>query len=339
MRGSTAAVMAGLAVWLGEVEARAAPDGPVSIALGYDTSHAETSCPDEASFRNLVAARLGYDPFAPQAPDRVDIEIIKNGNQLRGHASVQHAGTSISGGREIIGQPHECEALAAALATTVAIALDPVRAMSPTEALPPLPPAILRSPPPPVTSVPTPQSEAAPVRETPRASPPPAERLKLFGTAAGVASVAAAPSVTLGGEVGVGLSIRAFSLELMGRAEATPGATRVPSGDELEVTIFSAAVVPCANLSGFHACAFGRIGALQGYAPDVTVPTIQTSVFASAGVRAGYTVDLTRILSLRGDLEVGFPIVRTSLQIDGAPVWNASPVVGALSLGVVVRFF
>jgi hypothetical protein len=339
MRGAPATVVASLALSVLATVGPARADERASVRLGYDASRADAGCPDESSFRNLVAARLGYDPFIGPALDRVDIEIVRSGAQLRGHASILRAGTKVSGGREIVGLPGECEAVTAALATTVAIALDPVHAMAPAAALPPLspPPTAVPPAPPavaPITLISMPQPMV--LHEPP--APPPREPIRLYGTAAAVASVAAAPSVTLGGEIGVGFGVRAFSLELMGRVEGMPGAARVPSGDRLEVTLITAAIVPCAHLGGFNACAFGRLGALQGYAPDVATPTLQTSVFASAGVRSGYTFELSRVIGIRGELEAGFPLVRTLLGVNNTPVWTASPVIGALSVGAVVRF-
>jgi hypothetical protein len=336
MRGATVAigVSLGLGVVAGTGYARA--EDRASVVLSYDASRAETNCPDEASFRNLVAARLGYDPFTTQALDRVDIEIVRSASQLRGRASVQRAGTKGGGDREIVGRHDECEALAAALATTVAIALDPVRAMGPTLAPPVLPP------PPPVATPTEPSAPPPPVvvRDTRPALPPSVrkESIRLFGSAAGVASVGAAPSITLGGEVGFGLGVRAFSLELTGRAEAMPGAAQVPSGDRIEVTILSTALVPCSHFGGVAVCAFGRVGTFQGYATDVATPSLHTSVFASAGARSGYTLALSSVFALQGEIEVGFPLVRTALAIDGASVWTAPPVIGGVSLGAVVRF-
>jgi hypothetical protein len=339
MRGSTTAVFTSLALGVLAVEGGALAQDRVRVGLGYDVARAEADCPDEASFRNLVAARLGYDPFADGADDRVDVEIVAGGRQLRGRAAVLRGGQKATGGREIVGLPRECEALAAALATTVAIALDPVHALGAARPVPAVPSPDPTTPPPiPLTAPPNPSPPRAVEYAPAPAHLTSADRVRLFGSASGVASIATAPSVTLGGEVGVGLSVRAFSLEMMGRVETTPGAARVSSGDRLEVTILSATILPCANLGGFRACAFGRFGALQGYAPDVTTPTLQTSAFASLGARTGYTLDLTRIFGVRGEIEAGFPLVRTSLAINQAPIWTAPPVVGAFSLGAVVCF-
>src|ERR1700722_15263362 len=82
-----------------------------SVVLHYNVARADASCPDEASFRNLVAARLGYEPFATGAPDRVDVEIARSGAGLRGRASVERRDGRTPGAREISGRPHECEAL------------------------------------------------------------------------------------------------------------------------------------------------------------------------------------------------------------------------------------
>src|SRR5579859_6656110 len=52
----------------------------------------DAGCPDEASFRNLVAARLGYDPFVPDSPDVVSVSLQRDHRTLRGRAEVVRPG-------------------------------------------------------------------------------------------------------------------------------------------------------------------------------------------------------------------------------------------------------
>ena len=81
-----------------------------------------------------------------------------------------------------------------------------------------------------------------------------------------------------------------------------------------------------------------RVGALQGYAPDVKTPALGTTLVAFLGARLSYTVGLTRMLALRPSVEAAIPLVRTSLVIDKGPVWTAPPVTAALGLSLLLRF-
>jgi hypothetical protein len=287
----------------------------------------DARCPDEMSFHNLVAARLGYDPFDADRLSFVRIELTHDGGRLRGRAEMARSGAAPSSPRELYGDDDKCDALVEALATSLAIALDPGRALVP-------------APPPPGPAAPpepTPVLPPAPARpaEPPRPDEP--ARASLFGAVGGVVSVAAAPTVTLGGNVALGFRIQGFSLEAEGRAETTPGSTTEPSGDPLEATIFSGGLVPCANVGAWSLCAFARLGVFQGEALDVVQPRLVSSVYASTGVRVGYAIALSRIFALRPALEGTLTITRTTLYVDNAGVWTAGPVAASLGLALIAK--
>ena len=138
--------------------------------------------------------------------------------------------------------------------------------------------------------------------------------------------------------MGFGLRVRAFSLEVGGRAEAMTGPVRVGSGDRLQASILSGALWPCVHLGSFSGCASVRVGAFQGYAPDVAQPSLGTSIFASVGARFGYSIALSRVLALRPTIEGALPLARTSLLIDRTAVWTAPPVTAGAGLALVLIF-
>ena len=132
-------------------EARA-DDQRVTAQIAYVAP--ESGCPDEASFRNLVAARLGYDPFEATSATRVLVEIKKHRGKLQGHAAIIR-GDSPAGSRDLDGELDRCEPLATAIATSVAIALDPLHRE------PPEPPTV----PPVAQPAPSPTNTVVVVRE------------------------------------------------------------------------------------------------------------------------------------------------------------------------------
>ncbi len=301
--------------------------------LTYVVASNAPRCPDEASFRNLVTARLGYDPFEPGGLHEASVEITREAGRLRARARVRRRGQAEPGARELTGALDACEALVSALATTVAIALDPARAIQ-GPAPPPPPPVQPPSPPPPSPPSPPPPSPPPP-------APPPATepvRASFSARASGVASIGAAPGPAVGGELGVALRVGVFSVEVGVRAESTPSATTVASGDRIEATLITASLVPCADLRGWSACALLRGGAFQGKALTVDPPTLQSSPFVAAGLRGGYTLHLAGPVSARADAEVAFALIRTSLIVGASPVWTAPPILGGVNLGVVVDF-
>lgn len=314
----------------------AAAEPPRSVRLVYEPPPV-ASCPDEASFRNLVAARLGYDPFVATSNDEVHVTFARRGAKLRARADVTSAGATSPSARELDGEPDQCEALGAALATTIAIALDPLASLGPASpnAPPPPPPQQQR---PPAQQQPPPPLPA-PQRATPDAARSPTSRaladgahVHVFAAVGGVASAAVAPSVSFGGEAGVGLRAAAFSVEAEGRVEGMLAPVHVASGDRLDASVLTGALIPCANLREWAPCGVLRLGAFQGHAPDVANPSLGSSLYAAVGARLGYVIPLSGTFSLRPAVEVTFCLNRTSLLVDHETVWTAPPIAAAIQL-------
>ncbi len=322
--------------------------------LEYVLPAGVSGCSEEASFHDLVAARLGYDPFGPEGAHEASIKVVREGTRLRARVSVKRRGQTEPGVRELVVAQDQCAALTSAVASVVAIALDPVRGAQGPPASPPPPPPLAAAPLPPAAAppptpvppvaAPSPPLAAAPAVAAP--SPPPAvappplppTRVTWFGQASGVASIGAAPGPTLGGEVGFGIHVASFSVEAAVRAETTPGAVRAASGDRLEATLLTGTVLPCFRYKGWSGCALVRFGGFQGQAPDAVNSTLESSPFVAGGLRAGYTLHIAGPFAARANLEAAFPFIRTKLEVSGAPVWTAPPVLGGFALGPVVEF-
>ncbi|CAN5885579.1 hypothetical protein BH11MYX4_BH11MYX4_22920 [soil metagenome] len=287
-------------------------------------------CPDAASFRDLVAARLGYDPFDDTGALDVTVEITMQRGKLQGRAEVAREAMP-SGTRELSGELDRCEPLATALATTVAIALDAGHDAPQVEPATIVPPPL--APPP---------SSVLAVRENqdvpPPSRPPRPPGVSLVAFAGAVASAAVAPGPTFGPDLGAGFRIGSLSLEASARVETTLSDARVSATNHVDATIFSAGVVPCAHLGALAGCFFGRIGAFHARAVDVANPSLHTWIFAAAGLRGAYTLPLSTSVGLRGALEAGLPLVRTSLEIDDRSVWTAPPVFAGASVALLVKF-
>jgi hypothetical protein len=305
-----------------------------TATLTYEARDVGARCPDAESFGRQVAARLGYPPFVAAGKHRVVVRLSGAGGKVHAHAEVTRAGSTTPGTRDLESEIDKCETLTQALATAVAIALDPVRGSGgPAAELPPLPPPPAE---PPRT---TPEPAPPPPPEAPAAIAPLAparDPVVLFATAGVVGSDGLLPGVSLGGDVGFGLAISRFSLEASGRLEAMPTSARVDSGDEVTATVFSALLAPCVHLGGWALCALGRVGALQARAPNLAEPGLGTTIFGTLGAGVGYELPVSSIVALRALAAVEAPLVRTVLEIDQASVWIAPPVTAGLELGLVV---
>jgi hypothetical protein len=301
------------------------------VALDYARAvPLEGTCPDESSFRNLVVARLGYDPFGgDDTPDRIHVVLTLDHGHVAASAALQRAGQSGRAPRTLEGGPGDCEAMVAALATSVAITLDPMH-----EGAPP--------PPPPSTPVGTsePHSPEPPAPEPPSAEPHPPHRsaLSVFVSAAPVVSLGLAPSVSLGGEAGVGVRRGQFSLEVLGRAETTPGSAEV-NGVRLTASVYSGTLLPCGTVSHVRICGVIRVGDYAGVAPDLVQKQQNPAAFyMSLGLRTGYEIRLSEIVSIEPSLGVEVPLLRPALEINSQPIWSPRVASGTAAVAVHVLF-
>jgi hypothetical protein len=320
----------GLAAASFVVAADARAQSRSAAELAYRSQDAD--CPDVASFRHLVAARLGFDPFEPGATDHVVVDFAIRSGKLEGRVEITRAPGPTRDRVLTVDRDH-CGALAAALATTVAIALDSVRPPEPV----PVDDAERLPAPPDVQS----QGLKAAHTDGPAlvapAAPAATGGFALTAAVGASASAALGPAPMLGPELGLALRARSVSIEASVRAETTLGIVRASNGERLEATVLSGGIAPCAHAGRFAGCAFARFGSFQASAPDVATPSIRGLGFAAVGARASYALPISDALALRGALEGGFPLVRTSLEVDGSPIWVSPPVFVGVSFALLAK--
>jgi hypothetical protein len=315
------------ALAIAHVPRRGYAEGMHAAHLTYVVPPSFPQCPDEESFRNQVAARLGYEVFSGGG-EEVSVTLTAHRGRVQGRAVLSRAGDGGAGVRELEAPLEECSSVVSALATAVAIALDPVHSMTP----------VVRSAPPPVAPAVAEAAAVPPPPPPPPSSPPPSpprgETLRVSGVGDVLATLGEAPGPTLGGELGVALRYGLLVAEARARVDAMVSPARVPSGDRLAATVYSLVLSPCAQLGPWRGCVVGRAGLFEGDDPDVANGPLGTSAFASLGLEGGYVLAVVRQLRLRGLVMVEVPLVRTSLNVGSSRQWLAGPVMGGLALGV-----
>ena len=308
----------------------ASAESPAQAKLRYDILAPKAQCPDEGAFRSLITARVGRDLFDDAVGQRrVTITIEPEGRGLIGHARIADtAGTPRT--RDVRGSTTECEAIIEALAAVVALALSPESAFRPKEnepaSLPALPSAS--------SSPPAPASSPEPPPTTPAPALRSDHHLRLEARAAGVTSIGLLPALSVGGEVGAGINSGAFSLLLFGRGETLPSATRGGLGERLDASILTAGLSPCGRIAVLTGCMVGWLGVLQGRAPDAATPSLGSSTIALVSARIGAEVPLGLGLALAPQLEIGVPLVRTTLLYASNPTWTAPALIGSFGVGL-----
>jgi hypothetical protein len=308
---------------------------PARVSLTYErVDAAATECPDEATFRKLVLARLGYDPFDKGGTRALNVTLRPQRTEVAGSLLLTGpAGEKLSA-RTLRSGDADCFELTTSLALATAIAVDPdaVRAGPPPE--PPPDPKPLPPPPPEPTPKPPPRDDQPTSLwrlQSPRA------RLSL----AFVMPVGLTPAPRGGVRAGAGVEGGLWSL-------VAEGAFLFPSSNAESFGTVSSYVahgslVPCAGLP-LHSvvlvdlCAVGSLGAMFSDASEVARSDPQTHLFATVGPRAALAVMPWPQFGFTATADVPVNLARAHLLIeDGGEsreVWAAERVgfVGGLGL-------
>jgi len=308
--------------------------------LVYGRSEGALACPDEAALREAVAARVGYDPFFPFAPQTVIVTIARRGDALVGRTELVDDGARGQGMREISAPADDCGALVEALGLAVTIAIDPRALLGPVEATDPPDPPSSPATPPSVEDAAT----AAPTAPPSPADAPPRAQGERSGDAATVsawstirAEVGAQPSVATAFAFGAAVGSRRFEVGLEGAA-SLPSATDASGGASVRAWLARASLLPCTTYGIAHACAVVSVGRLEGSSRGAPNARSDAALHAAAGARGGLSVSVARAVELRVDAEIAANLARASLRLGDSDAWTASPVLASIGFGASTRF-
>lgn len=296
------------------------------VALRFQDS-TKSNCPNEAAFRELVAARLGYDPFVPTSDRALGVELQRKGATIVGRMS-----PSDGAERTLKASRSECLELVTSMAFAAALAIDPEAAKRPASPPPPPDPA----PPQPEASVePAPTPLPPP---PPRTEPQPNARVRVEGAV--LAPFGITPAMSGGARLGLGVDFGLFSIGGEG-AFLFPSAKERTYG-EVSAYVLSGSLVPCLNATPgsrvlVSFCAVGTVGAMNATASRVTRAEPSTDLVATAGPRLALFGLLSRSFGIGLAAEAPVSLSRVHLAIDDGgqlrEVWAQSPVgfVGGLT--------
>ena len=291
--------------------------------LVYVRGAGADDCPEEVDLRLWVMARLGYDPFSPQASRVVLARVEAREQRLEGTVEVVDQEGKSQGRRELSSQSQKCQELARALALSISLAIDPERAVShdstPAKAPEPTPPP------------PAPEPVAPPV--APAASPRPT----WFTSLALAGSIGTLPATAFGGVGAVGLRGKSLSLALEGRALQSLSRELSPRGT-LSGALLGGGLAACWSGDILGLCATGQIGGQRLGSADVARPSSSTGLYVGLGPRVGARLPLGRSFALALGLEGLFALFRNTAQLSGAVVWKTPAAAGTLLLGIESHF-
>jgi len=303
--------------------------------LVYVRGEGAADCPAEVDLRLWVIARLGYDPFSPQASRVVIARVEKRENRLMSSVEVADQDGLSAGRRELSSKNERCEDLARAMALSISLAIDPERAsQARAEPIPAAGPAPAPSPsPPPPAPIPRARAPIAP----PRVATSEAPRTGLQVRGVLETGVGQLPGVALGGGFGVGWRSRLASVALEGHGLLTPGRELTPSGS-LTGSLLVGAVAACVHFGRTGLCAVGYAGPQWLGARDVAQPHTSAGLYLGFAPRVVLELPVARRLALIAGLEAVLNGRRNRAVLTGREVWKLPALSATLSVGVGTSF-
>jgi hypothetical protein len=316
---------------------------PRLVRLEYIRGPEGKDCPNEAAVRNAIAAQMGYDPFSPDAAERLVITIAKGpkAGKVEGRAELS---LSYATGRRP-GQNHsgwsrqyalaDCDLVIASLALAIADELEPWPAPAPATPAAPAKPPTPASPPPEPPPSPLPAS-APRVAERASHMPSSGPAFRVEVAAGGAATLGMAPAGVSGHvSATVGLRWRYASLSIEGEWQPDAGAD-LPDA-RLAGSRYGGAFVPCGHVLVFFGCGVAQLGAWIG-SVEARVSDSGPMLSIAAGGRLGvqFPVFSRFALAAYGDL-LGM-LQRPALLLDDQRLWLHQPMAGAVGAEAIAFF-
>jgi len=295
--------------------------------LSYVRKGQATICPDEPLMRQLVAARLGHDPFREQSDRAIAVTITRDAKGFRAVLELRDDTGKIVGTRTLTSTSADCNELASSIALALTIAIDPIgeapSASVSASAPPPPAPTIAVAPPPSIAPPPPP--------------PPPPRPLWPFAAIGGIAALGAAPDLTFGLTTTFGLHAEKYSVAIEGRVDAEAG-KRGPLGGEVRSSILAGAIVPCLHHDVLMVCGIAAYGSLRGAGAGVSAARHDRTPWAALGARIGLEGTVFGPIAFRAHADALALLTRTKLRVEDADAWTTPPFALLLGLAVVAHF-
>ena len=302
---------------------------PVVVRVDYTRAAGAEGCPDERELHDVVAARMGYDPFAAASGSAplLRVRVERGGNGFVAWFQLLDPNGKTLWSRPPLADP-DCGHLVHVIGElTIPVAID-VAASSVAPIVPPpapLPPLPL--PPPPVVD----RASLSPSRAGP---------VVRLG-ARGAVAIGVGPAVTAAISADVGVGWEHFSINLEGRADV-PATGDVDMGVRLETSVLAGSLVPCGHYGWFVGCGVVSLGVLRADGVNTLHPATDSTLYAVAGVRAGLEWPVVPAFALRVSGDVLVNLHQAAAQVEFQPglmeVWRSGPFAGVVGAGAVARF-
>jgi hypothetical protein len=339
------------------------------LRFEYLRAASAADCPDSAEVRAGVVARLGQDPFSPDAESTLRCEVSGDQSRRRARIELRDAAGRTLGRRVLTSPRNDCSELAPALLVVIASASVPGGALEtpepsngraktvvPRAAPPPpdrdAPPATERrraeapAPPPASSQAAPPPADKARDEERDRNRPPttnvpagpreapPGAGLLPAATVGVTLGSGTGPAAAWGGILGVGVRRGWGSLAL--EAFGTLPSSMAIGGGRISAFAAGASLVPCLRYGPLAACALAKAGALFGRGEDLPAARSAQVPWAAVGGRLAWQLALGARMGLELRAEALSLPNRTAVNAAGVVAWTTPIVAWNIGTALVV---
>lgn len=333
-----AVVLAAVVMWGGTASA----SGPSRARLDYQLGSGAGDCPSRNLLRDSVLRRLGYDPFEPDASERVWVVIDGRGSLLAATVRFFGADGAETGVRVVEAAGAYCLELVDVVALAVSLALDPAAAQRmhrPRRARSPETRAVRRPPAAPAQIESAEPGAVGRPADTNLPTPP-----ALIGGALYLdvlVTGGAAPRASAGVAVGGALRGDIWSAVLELRSDL-PSSKSV-GGARVGTHLVVASLMPCLHYGPLGGCAVVTAGAVFARASGFASAGAGRTPYVAGGLRASFEWPLfgagpSGDITVRLSAELMLPLTRTALHVGDDEVWSTPPASGSAMLGLGWRF-
>jgi hypothetical protein len=303
---------------------------------------ATPGCPSAATFEAIVAARIGYDAFRADAPDRVIVRIESAGRALEGRLEWRDATGESIGDQAFPSRTGDCDELARAMGFALALQIQLMETtVGESRSAPPPPPPADTT----LAKVPAPPPSIVPV---------PAAQIQNTGTGTSdTTGHRRGPFVLvgLGGAAGLGVSSNPVAIgrlfataawshvavELAGEV-SVPSTTHRADGAGFSQDQVLASLAGCGVRGRWSVCALGKAGELRVVGEGVNVPLTASGLMIQAGLRLAASFTLGYRTYIVAHVDGLGRLTQGTVTLDSMPVWTTPTFAALLGIDVAFRF-
>jgi hypothetical protein len=313
--------------------------GPLAVSLEY---LAAPDCPDASTFKDITTARLGYDPFRENAPDRILVNIVLRAGAIEGRIEWRDTKGMWVGDRTFRSTGEDCRELVQPMAFALALQIQFL--------------AVVRGSPGPSVSPPTEVGAAAapppsPPPIPPVSNPPASSEAESGG---GLSSILGpGPELTIGAGALVGFGVSSSPVpfgRLWGRLAwphrslelATevgwPTTTRRADRAGFSQQHLLASIAGCGTLKWLGLCLVAKGGGVRVVGKDIWAPASAWGQVIETGLRLAVMQRLGRHAYVAAQGEGLINVMRWKVTLDQKAVWTSPRFAATVGLDVGVRF-